>query len=146
MCIRDSTNCCSDSGVLLGLGLSSCSDSEITLAVQKDEGRCVDLGTYCSNRVFPGICTRTRRSYCCFEAEIGRIIAEAGREQLGKEWGDPEEPDCSGFTVEEFQSLNLDNVDFSSVSADIMGSLANQENPTESTFESQINNLINGGQ
>jgi len=145
--IAGTLNCCQNSGILLGIGLASCKDSERELAVQKEENRCVDVGRYCSNKVFPGICTKRKTSYCCFEAEIGRIIAEAGRSQLGRDWGSAKNPDCGGFSVQEFQQLDLDQVDFSSVSSDLMNSLSGQDlSQYENDFGNQMDNLLNGGQ
>ena len=48
-----------------------------------------------------------------FQGALPRIINEAGRPQVGKGWGSAKHPDCSGFTVAQFQSLDLSNVDFS---------------------------------
>ena len=116
-------NCCKDAGVLLSLGIGTCSDQEIELAVQKEENRCVYVGSYCSKKAFFGACLKKKQTYCCYEAEIGKIIAEAGRRQLGIEYGTPKEPNCAGFTVEQFQQLDLSDVDFSSVTASIMQDL-----------------------
>ncbi|MEM6415611.1 MAG: conjugal transfer protein TraN [Pseudomonadota bacterium] len=105
-------NCCSDDGVLLSLGFS-CSPQEESLALRKGEGQCHYVGTYCSKKTFFGICLTKRRSYCCFNNKLARIIHEQGRPQISFDWGDRKNPDCSGFTVVQFQALDLSTVDFS---------------------------------
>jgi len=138
-------NCCRDSGVLLSLGFGTCDNEAIELAVQKEENRCVHVGSYCSKKAFFGTCLKKKQTYCCFQAEIGKVITEAGREQMGMDWGTPKNPDCSGFTVEEFQQINLENVDWSSVSADIMKDLdIGDTSSLQDQLTNSINNMIDG--
>ncbi len=86
-------------------------------------GECHYVGDYCSDKSLFGICLQRTMSYCCFQGSLARIINEAGRPQVGKVWGNPKSPDCSGFTVAQFQSLNLANVDFSSFYNQALGGL-----------------------
>ena len=58
--------------------------------------------------------------YCAFDGALARIVQEAGRPQLNKGWGTPANADCSGFTVEEFENLDLTNVDFSEFTTQLM--------------------------
>ena len=43
-----------------------------------------------------------------------------GRKQIGKAWGKPKDETCKGFTIEEFQRLDLSQMDFSEVYAEFM--------------------------
>ena len=79
-------------------------------------------------------------SYCGYEGSLARIVQEAGHTQLGKSWGQPKTPDCSGFTVDQFQQLDLSNVDFSDFYSEKMNSLTGSN--TDSTV-SRIQNSIN---
>mgnify|MGYP000163732347 CR=1 FL=1 len=54
------------------------------------------------------------------DGAVARIVQEAGRPQLGKGWGTPANADCSGFSVEEFENLDLTNVDFSEFTTQLM--------------------------
>ena len=117
------SNCCQDAGWGQSLGLAQCSESEKTLIQMQQAGECHYVGDYCSDKSLFGICLQRTMSYCCYQGSLARIIAEAGRPQVGKVWGDPKNPDCSGFTVAQFQSLNLANVDFSSFYNQALGGL-----------------------
>jgi conjugal transfer mating pair stabilization protein TraN len=65
-----------------------------------------------------GICLRKKEAHCCFISKISRILQEQGRPQIGKPWGDPKTEACAGFTITEFQGLNLALMDFSEVYAE----------------------------
>ena len=91
-----------------------CSSDEKMLDVKDRMGLCHYVGTYCSDKVL-GVCTSKRKNYCCFESKLSRILQEQGREQLGMDWGRAKDPDCKGFTVQEFQQLDLSMMDFAEV-------------------------------
>jgi conjugal transfer mating pair stabilization protein TraN len=94
-----------------------CSSEEKLLDVKDRMGLCHYVGTYCSQKVL-FVCTTKRKSYCCFPSKLSRILQEQGRAQLGKGWGDAKHPDCAGFSVAEFQRLDLARMDFSEIYAD----------------------------
>jgi hypothetical protein len=118
------SNCCKDAGWGNSLGLAQCSEAEKTLMQMQQAGECHSVGDYCSNRSLFGICLQRTMSYCCYQGSLARIINEAGRPQVGKVWGDPKHPDCSGFTVAQFQTLDLSHVDFSQFYNQALGGLA----------------------
>ncbi|GGN55369.1 hypothetical protein GCM10011349_31940 [Novosphingobium indicum] len=91
-----------------------CSNDEKLLDVKDRMGLCHYVGTYCSDKIL-GVCTSKRKSYCCFESKLSRILQEQGRAQLAMSWGTAKNPDCEGFTVEEFQQLDLSQMDFTEV-------------------------------
>lgn len=91
-----------------------CSAEEKLLDEKDRKGLCHYVGTYCSDKVL-GVCTSKRKSYCCFESKLSRILQEQGRAQIGKTWGKAKEPDCKGFLIEEFQQLDLSKMDFTEV-------------------------------
>jgi conjugal transfer mating pair stabilization protein TraN len=68
-------------------------------------------------------CTETTQTYCCFNSRISRILNEQGRPQIGKGWGGAENPDCSGFTITELQSLDFSRMDLSEFFAEIAPTL-----------------------
>ncbi len=107
------SNCCSGKGVpLITPFLCDAEDREVDR--RDDEGLCHNVGTYCSSKVL-GVCVSKKQSYCCFSSKLVRILQEQGREQLGKSWQDPEEPNCDGFLISEFQQLDLSQMDFTEV-------------------------------
>ena len=100
-------NCCNDSGVLIDIGLAGCSAGEIELAEARAAGVTHYLGEYCAKRIL-GICRRRDRAWCVFTSELGRILHEQARPQLGMGWSN-----CRGFSVAEIQRIDFDRVDLS---------------------------------
>ena len=68
------------------------------------------LGEYCAKRIL-GICRRRDRAWCVFTSELGRILHEQARPQLGMTWDD-----CRGFSIAEIQRIDFDRVDLSEFS------------------------------
>lgn len=112
------SNCCSGKGIPL-LTPWLCSSAEKLLDEKDDAGLCHKVGTYCSSS-FLGICVTKKDVYCCFQSKISRILQEQGRPQIGKPWGKPKTETCEGFSIFEFQQLDLSVMDFSEVYADFM--------------------------
>ncbi len=110
------SNCCSGKGVPL-LTPFLCSSAERQLDEKDDKGLCHKIGTYCSDRVL-GVCVTRKDAYCCYQSKISRILQEQGRPQIGKAWGPPKTETCEGFTIYEFQQLDLSVMDFSEVYAE----------------------------
>ncbi|MGC1470782.1 MAG: conjugal transfer protein TraN, partial [Sphingorhabdus sp.] len=110
------SNCCSGKGVPL-LTPFLCNAAERQLDEKDDKGLCHKVGTYCSDRVL-GVCVTRKDAYCCFQSKISRILQEQGRPQIGKPWGAPKTETCQGFTIYEFQQLDLSVMDFSEVYAE----------------------------
>ena len=100
-------NCCNDSGVLIDIGLAGCTAGEVELAEARVAGVTHYLGEYCAKRIL-GICRRRDRAWCVFTSELGRILHEQARPQLGRDW-----EDCDGFTVADIQRIDFDRVDLS---------------------------------
>ena len=108
------------------LSMMSCSQDEARVAMQQGAGLCHTVGSYCSGCIlFCSICTEHTEGKCCFNSMLSRIINEQGRAQIGKGWGDPENPDCSGFTVAQLQSLNLAAMDLSEFYASLSTQMPN---------------------
>ncbi|MDR6790120.1 conjugal transfer mating pair stabilization protein TraN [Sphingomonas sp. BE138] len=111
--IFGASNCCSGKGVPL-LTPWLCSSAEKQLDEKDDKGLCHKLGSYCADKVL-GICVTSKDAYCCFASKLTRILQEQGRPQISKPWGKPKDEKCKGFTLEEFQRLDLSVMDFSEV-------------------------------
>lgn len=89
-----------------------CEVEEQQLGMQKGQRLCVHVGSYCGTKVL-GACITKKESYCCYNSRLARILNEQGRPQIGKGWGDPKEPNCSGFTIAELQQLDMSAMDLS---------------------------------
>ncbi len=137
------SNCCKDSGLLLDNNLMSCNADEQKLAAEQKKKACHYVGTYCSNKSFFG-CLMKKMTYCCYGSVLGRIVEEAGHSQLGLSWGDAKNPQCGGFTVAQFQQIDLSNVDFSDFYNDKLAQLAsNDPNSTVAAITASINSMNN---
>ena len=96
-----------------------CSTDEKMLDVKDRMGFCTFVGSYCSSSVL-GVCTTKRKTYCCFESKLSRILQEQGRPQINKRFGKPKSEQCEGFTIDEFSRLDLSVMDFTEVYSDFM--------------------------
>jgi conjugal transfer mating pair stabilization protein TraN len=107
----------------------SCDAEEGQLAMKEGARLCHAVGTYCSSCIrVHGRCVSCRTyttNKCCFNSALARIIQEQGRQQLGKSWGGARNPDCSGFTVAQLQSLDFARMDLSEFYASIVPTLPN---------------------
>ena len=106
-------NCCTNSGVLVGL--AGCSAEEIELAKERNAGNTRYLGKYCAKRTFFGVCIRRARAWCVFGSKLGRILQEQGRSQLGVGWSD-----CRGLTVAEVERIDFGRLDLSEFTENLM--------------------------
>ena len=139
-------NCCKDSGWGLDIGIASCDAQEKELAQRQQAKACHYVGTWCSKDTLFG-CVEKSMRYCCFEGVLGRIVQEAGRGQVGKGWGSPKSPDCSGFTVEQFQQLDLSKVDFSEFTRQALKTMtAPGEGGTVGAIQQSLERLYQSGQ
>lgn len=139
-------NCCKDSGWGVDMGLTQCSAEEKDLMQAQEAKSAHYIGTYCSQKSFFGICTEKAMRYCTFGGTLAKIVQREGRPQIGKSWGTPSNADCSGFTVEEFQKLDLTNVDFSEFTDDLMNQITTPDtNSTIGRLQQSIEGLMGSG-
>lgn len=131
-------DCCDFNGILNGV--LSCSAEEIQLAQEWQQKHTVQVGTYCSNQSVLGVCIENTTTYCDFKSMLARIIQVQGRAQLGLNFGSPQSPDCSGFTIAQFASLNFNAIDFSEFTNQFAVPSGNTSGTTTS-----ILNTINAG-
>ena len=108
------TNCCVPRGFPL---IGSCNAEDKALKKQREKGLCHLVGSYCSSS-FLGICLSKKEAHCCFISKISRILQEQGRPQIGFPWAKPKDEKCPGFTIDQFQHLDLSKMDFSEVYAE----------------------------
>jgi conjugal transfer mating pair stabilization protein TraN len=108
-------NCCGGNGFPL---IGTCSSADRLLAQQIDKGLTHYVGTYCAHSFI--VCTTKAQSYCVFGSKLTRILQEQGRQQISKTWGTAKKPDCSGFTVDQFASLDLSVMNFAEIYQDFI--------------------------
>ena len=89
-----------------------CSQNDQMTAMRKSANLCTFVGSWCSQKTL-GSCAAKSEGYCCYNSVLARVIEEQGRAQLGKGYGDPKSPDCSGFTEAELGKLDFSQMDLS---------------------------------
>ena len=125
----------------------ACSQDEMKLDIKDRMGFCHKVGTWCSSS-FLGICKTKKTAYCCFESKLSRVLQEQGRVQLNKPWGKPKNEQCKGFSIAEFQRLDLSKMDFTEVYADFLDAAKlPDEVQTMTEIQSKIQNYydLHGG-
>ncbi|MFN4266410.1 MAG: conjugal transfer protein TraN [Aquabacterium sp.] len=127
----DVVDCCDGQTMLDAIGqggplLLACAMDVAQIAElqsKRDQGMCHQNWTWVSDHGALSIPLEESTSYCCFNSKLARIIVEQGRQQLGIAWsnpsGNPDDPNCEGFTVEQLQALDFSAMDLSAVYADI---------------------------
>jgi len=116
-------DCCGKlKGLATKLKLTSCNAEEKLLAEQRSKNQCQYVGNY--KRKVIGLWTSSKMHvYCCFPTKLSRIVQQEGRKQIGKGWGEPKKPNCSGFTLAELERLDFSKFDLSEFFEDIIKKL-----------------------
>lgn len=140
------SNCCGDSGWGNDLNLAQCNENEKLLVQQARENRCHQVGGFCADKTLFGTCVQTKINWCCFNSKLARLINEQGRPQIGKGWGTPEAPDCSGFTPEQLQGLDFAAMDLSEFYNDVMAKAKGMDiDQAQRNVTDRITNYYNTG-
>jgi conjugal transfer mating pair stabilization protein TraN len=110
--------------IYVALTMSECNEGEARLALKEGAGLCHQVGRYCSSCIMVlgscVSCIEHTTSKCCFNSMLARIVNQQGRAQVGKGWGGPDSPDCSGFTIAQLQSLDFAAMDLSEFYASLV--------------------------
>jgi len=116
-------DCCGHgNGWGVSLNMAKCSGDERILAQKRHDNLCHRIGTYCAHKNALGFCEKKRTTFCCFSSKLIRTIQEQGRAQIGKNWGDPKNPNCSAFTIDEFVRIDFSKLDLSEFIQEVMAS------------------------
>lgn len=134
------SNCCQDSGWGNGIGLTSCSEEEKALGTAKEDKLTVSLGQYCAESVL-GVCIRKKKAYCAFDSKLARIVQVEGRAQLGKNFGSAKHPDCSAFSSNELQRIDMSSMDFSDFYEDMYDAI---ELPSTDEIQKRLQQSVGG--
>ena len=99
-------NCCFSSGWGMKLGLAHCDQDSKILAKERGSGKCIKVGTYCTER--PPLlktCIRKKTVFCCFGSKFAKLLQEQGKKQLGLDFGSAKYPQC-GQIAEDLRQKN----------------------------------------
>ncbi len=146
----DFKDCCGGGhGWGVSLGLGQCGQDEVQLARERQDGKCVKVGTYCANRKL-GVCIKKNTSFCCFNSRLSRLLQEHGKQQLKLSFGSAEKPDCRGFTPQELSQLDFSKMDLSELFEDIQKNFKPQSAASITgsislkNLQQNMNNLTSG--
>lgn len=89
-----------------------CEEREFELGAKKQTKLCTFVGSYCADDSAFG-CIEKREAYCCFNSPLGRIMQEQARPQLGRDFGEAENPECSGLEVSDLAKIDWSKIDIS---------------------------------
>lgn len=134
------SNCCQNSGWGNGIGLTSCSEEEKALGTAKEDKLTVSLGQYCAEKVL-GVCIRKKQSYCAFNSKLARIVQVGGRAQLGRTFGSAKSPDCSAFSPNDLQKIDMSSMDFSDFYEDMYDAI---ELPNTDEIQKRLQKSVGG--
>lgn len=137
--LLNSWDCCDMDGILNGVVLS-CSSEEVLLANERKRRTTVYVGSFCSGTSILGACIQNKQTYCDFKSLLARIAQEQGKPQLGLNFGSPQNPDCSGFTIDQFAQLDFNRIDFSEFTSQFT-----VPNPNSANTATSIQNKLNAG-
>ena len=136
--------CCNKDDVFFGL--VDCKSNEKLLAEKNRSKLCHEIGEFCSKKMnlgFKKICIQKSKTYCCFNSKLARIFQEQGRPQLNKNWGVAENPDCQGFTPEEFQKLDFSQMNLKEFTDSIQyPDMQNIGSNIKSRINTNLNNMV----
>jgi hypothetical protein len=114
-------DCCNCGGWGVSLGLSRCDENSKKVVQLRNEGKCVQIGTYCAEKEpILKTCIRKKTVFCCFGSKFAKLLQEQGKRQLRKNFGSPEHPNCRGFTAEELSRIDFSQLDLTEISQEVM--------------------------
>lgn len=123
---------------------NSMSDEEKELPKRLGANLCIYVGEYCSKTVSVlgvKMCRTKKKTYCCFNSTLARIINTEGNKQLGRNMGDPKEATCQGFTLDEFNKLDLSKMDLSEFVAEVSAKAESSANAKGADYWADRNNV-----
>ena len=133
--ILDFKDCCVESGWGLNLYLASCNHEENQLGLAREQNRTIKVGDYCAESLL-GVCYRTKQVYCVFKSKMARIVQQQGHyQQLRLGFGQAEEANCSGLSLQQFEQINFEQVELSEIYPDLKSQI---ELPSQTTLSTTV--------
>ncbi len=126
----DPTSLAIQLAIVVIVDLMSCSQDEKTLALENGAHLCRQVGSECLGF----LCPQVKRTYCCFNSVLAKIINTAATAQLGRAY-----TDCSGLSPAEFQLLDFSKIDLSEFTATIASSV---DMPSTGAIGTDVGNSI----
>lgn len=131
-------------GVMVMQKWLACDATEQNLSMKKGLNLCAHINSYCHKKIL-GVCVEKKERHCCFNSKLAKVINRQGRAQLGLSMDA-----CSGFTQEQLQTIDFDQIDFTEFMADILPkevdpqAMMNNANTKVKHFPNQYQDSVKG--
>ncbi|WP_053077649.1 conjugal transfer protein TraN [Burkholderia cepacia] len=99
----------------------ACSSDEQVLSLKRGQNLCVQYNQGCSKRVL-GVCVEEKKSYCCFNSLIAKLVNQQGKAQLGIPFAG-----CAGLTADQLQQIDFSKIDFTEFVNSIQSKAVDQD-------------------
>lgn len=111
----DIKNCCNLTGIFKNIVGPRCPRhvTEVLVPAVVRDKRCHQVSDfYCIAR-YPWYlgkgCRKWRKTFCCYQSNLGRIFQQIAHHQLGISWGNGDHPNCGPLDPKTFSKLNFDD-------------------------------------
>lgn len=111
-CFRGFNDCCTTNVP------NACTADEKLLAEKKRAGAAHKLGWSC-NWVL-GVCLTVNEYWCTYDSKFARVFQEEAHGQTGAHLNYPGTPHCPPLTIDDLNTLDIGQMDFSSVYGDLL--------------------------
>lgn len=119
---------------------NACPPEGVVTAIKKKSKQCVLIGEKCTTKIL-GSCVQKAEVHCCFNSLMATLVQKGGRQQLGMDFGTVDNPNCRGFTPEEFQSIDFSKINLTDYYAEIQ---ARAQSDIENEITTVIDNVADG--
>ena len=104
---------------------------------------CFKLGEHCIEEWELVGCVQEEEVHCCFKSLLAKVLHQQARPQFpGFDNGSLDQPNCRGFTLEEFQAIDFSKIDLSELQSAIKAKTQQTiEQEIQSTSSQFINSL-----
>lgn len=132
------SNCCTKGGWGQDLFGASCSNREKSLSEMRDKKLCHYVGVK-KKRVL-GIVVNFQHYFCCFNNSLERIIQTDpnGRIRI-RSFGEAENADCSGLTIDELQQIDFNKINFNDFEVELLQKV---KMPNVSEINNRVENSL----
>jgi len=123
-------------------GLFTCTQDEHMLSARRGGDLCMKLGEGCSKRLpWPlKTCIQVTETWCCWNSQLAKIIAEQGGAQLG---GGAR---CGGFTPQELAQIDFSKINFSGLISQMVKNASTPDAIYNASTVAQASNRARQGQ
>lgn len=134
-------NCCANSGWGKKIG-SECSNEEKNLANLVETKWCHYLGEYCAKKSkITNTCIERKKSYCCYNSMLSRIVQDNAHTQLNISWLSPKKEKCLGISADTLSKIDFSKINFSEYYAKLNSDVNQKSNQIKQALNNFASNI-----